>query len=195
MDKPSKDQCSQRSVAARALDPEVDDLIRELGLKMGIPSDDPKWLNRKLVGKIATLLNPKVIESLPRSLSKRFFEVLRLADQVHRLVLAYLIPMGLSRVCMRGHPRTKAERDREIVELARQTQNGKKKFRLGQIARKINARYSPRLSPQAVARVLARAREKGKAHQRFVSEEYEPLLEKIADRMGLSHVLKSHRRS
>jgi hypothetical protein len=195
MDKPSKDQCSQRSVAARALDPEVDDLIRELGLKMGIPSDDPKWLNRKLVRKIATLLNPKVIESLPRSLSKRFFQVLRLADQVHRLVLEYLIPMGLSRVSTRGRPPKKQERDAHIIELARQTQNGKKKFTLGQIALKINARYSSHLSPQAVARVLARERERDTAYQRFVSEEYESRLEEIWDRLGLSHVLKSHRRS
>ena len=186
--------CNKRSIAAPSVNPEVDELLRELALMLGIPSDDPEWLSRKLLDQIARVLNPRAIKGLPRGLSKRLPKIMRLADEVNRLVYAYLVPQGLFRVTQRGRPRTQGERDREILELARQTRNGKK-LTLGQIARKMNASHSTRLSPQAVARVLARATEKDKIHERFHSEVVYPHIEKIRDWLGLSDVPKSRRRS
>jgi len=53
MDKLSKDKSNEAGVAAQDFRPEVDEMLRELRLIVGLPSDDPKWLSRKLVGEIA----------------------------------------------------------------------------------------------------------------------------------------------
>jgi hypothetical protein len=189
----SEDLCNKRSIAVPSGDREVDELVRELGLMLGIPSDDPEWLSRKLVDQISRVLNPKAIRGLPRGPNERFAKITRLADEVHRIVYAYLVPQGCFRVTQRGRPRAKGERDKEILELARRTGNAKS-LTLGQIARKMNARHGLSLTPQAVARVLARATAMEKRDERFHSEVLEPLFVKIRNRLGSPDDPKSRRR-
>lgn len=135
-----------------------------------MPAGNPEWLRRKVLDEIGAVLNPTVLGGLPGSPSKRLPEVRRLASKVLELIYVNLLPSLPFRVVRRGRPQKMMMRDLEIVALSQRTQRGRKPT-LGQIARAMNQRHGSRLTPQAVQRVLVRARETSRRARRLPLED------------------------